>query len=338
MNEINTPEKEQVEKVWSSKELEQCIKATLKFSAKDEESKGSHLPYVKDSSISKKEQRAYDAVARQMNPAYDYNKGMIMAMAIVSTKEEKAEKARIKKEKNTHVALTEKEIASITKETKTKFDLIFTLPPPPWEIIIPAMSLSKMKPAELCTYVADKFPRIAAVTAFAAAVPDIGISTGIYALLSPLTGIAKPNAAQKLSIETYTTQLRNNFTATVGSIASICNGNLMMFALTGIATKRKGVPYNTKLAAPVFTIQTNKGAGTIYISCKKDIHARGYIVYYGKGVYDKATWTAVPCTSRVLIEGLIPKDDLNFIMVAVGKGKLGEGFWSDPQGKTVPSN
>ena len=338
MEEIKNPEKEQVAKEWTPKELKQCIKAVLKFNENDEETKVNHLPYVKEPKLSKKEQRTYDLLVKQSEPGYVINKGMIMAMAIVLTKEEKAEKERIKKEKNTHVALTENEIASITKETKTKLELVLIMPPPPWEIITPAMALGSMKPAQLCTYVVDKFPRIAAVVAFAAATPDIGISTGLYALLSPLTGIAKPNTAQKLSIETYTTQLRNNFTATVGSIASICNGNLMLFALTGIATKRKAVPYNTKLAAPVFTIQTNKGAGTIYISCKKDIHARGYIVYYGKGLYDPATWKMVPGSSRIYIEGLTPKDDLNFIMVAVGKGKLGLGYWADPQGKTVPSN
>jgi len=338
MEETKTPGKEKTEKEKLSYLLEQCLKSVFKFHEKDVESKESHQPYVKEPKLSKKEQRMFDLLVKQMQPGYDCNKGMIMAMAIVLTKEEKAEKAKAKKEKNTHVALTDEQKEIITKETKTKLDLMFTLPPPPQVAISAAMGLHDMNASALCNYIADKFPRIAAVPAFSSAVPNIGIAEGIYELLFPFANMSRLDGEQMIARETYVVQLRNNFTTTVNSIISICNGNLMMFALTGIKAKGKAIPNNKRLAAPVFRLNTKKGRGTIYISCKKDKNSKGYIVYYGVGEYDPATWKYAVGSSRILIEGLTPKDDLNFIMVAIGKSKTGFGYWPDPQGRTVPSN
>jgi len=335
MKEIITPEKEQVEKELTPHEIKALLKFVKKFNEMDEETKGSHLPYVKETVFSKKQQRIVDSIERQMNPDYDYKKGMIMAMAVVLTKEEKLAKAKAEEEKK-HVKLTVKQVATITKETIAKRKLLLTIPLPPYTVIIPAMELSKMNPAQLCTYFADKYTRILAVPEFVTASPDISISQDIYLLLSPLTGNKRLTLEQRTNLITYTKQLRDNFTLTVGSIVTICNGNLPLFFLTGIKTKRAPVKYNSKLPATAFTLSTNKGRGSVGVSCKKIPYADKYIVFYGKGTYDPLTWQWKIGTTRIVIEGLNPKDDISFIMVAIGK--LGLGFFADAQTRTVPSN
>ncbi|MEI6817670.1 MAG: hypothetical protein WCL14_13755 [Bacteroidota bacterium] len=241
-------------------------------------------------------------------------------------------------EEKLSVRLNKSELAAITKETKEKAELLTTLPPAPYAIIQPAMFLHKLNRRLLCSYVADKMPRILAVTGFSTSVPSVPTIQAIYDVLLPLANmnIGDMTFEQKTNMNTYIRQLRTNFTATVMSCASLSNGSLAMFTLTGVANKRKGVKNNDKLAAPTFKMTAKKGAGIIVCRVTEAVpFVEKYIVYYGVGEYDKATWNMKVGSSRIKLSELTKGLRMNFIMAAIGAN--GEGHWSEMQSTTVPS-
>ncbi len=236
------------------------------------------------------------------------------------------------------VRLSKIELARIAKETKSGLSFLATLPPAPYSIIRPSMGLQKMSRKELCSYIADKLPRISAVPAFASCCPSISVVQDIYDVFLPLANmeIGNMNNMQKTNMRIYEKQIGDNFTAAIKSCASLSNGNLSLFVLTGIAQKGKSTRNNSKLAAPTFKLDTKRGPETVFCRVTALIKfATHYIVYYGEGEYDKATWNYKVGSSRILLEDLPKGVRLNFIMAAIGS--IGEGFWSEPQTTTVPS-
>ena len=234
--------------------------------------------------------------------------------------------------------LTAKEMAQITKETKTAVRALSGLPSTPFSVIIPAPGLSSFNPQKLCVYVDDKLPRIAAIAAFANCTPAVADVKTILMLLFPLAGIGRKNLTEtdKLNRDMYKVQLRQNFMLMINSCAALALGNLPLFSLTGVATRRKAQKHTGKLQACVFKLNAKKGAGTVGVSCKAIPFATKYIIYYGKGDYDKATWNSQIGGARQKVTGLTPGEKINFIMVAIGA--TGEGDWANPQFMYVPYN
>ncbi len=118
--------------------------------------------------------------------------------------------------------------------------------------------------------------------------------------------------------------------------STVSNGNLPLFSLTGVANQKKSIKNKKQLDAVVFKLNHRKGKFRMGVSCPKMKYANSFTVYYGYGEYDKSTWNHKNGTSRIVIENLIPRDYINFIMVA--RGATGEGKWSNPQGINVPFN
>ena len=235
--------------------------------------------------------------------------------------------------------LNQKEKETVAKETKKALLTLTALPTPPYSSIIPSPGLSKLNPLNLCAYVSDKFPRISVITAMADCVPSV---TDVEAICTSLLPLASMNykdvtTADRAMLNTLDTQLRQNFMTMINSCATLANGNLPLFALTGVAVRQKGVHHNEQLAATVFKLNTTKGTGKVGVSCKAIKYAKNYIVYYGKGTtYDAATWHSQIGTSRQIISGLTPGEMVSFIMVAIGKKQ--PGLWAPSQGVNVPYN
>jgi len=262
------------------------------------------------------------------------NTGSVVLMATLKkVKEEENENDENEKVKK----LSQKQYDAIAAATKKKALALAALPVPPYESIVPSMGLSQMSPSALCSYIQDKITRIDAVTDFSTCFPPTLTSQGLIDALWPLAMMSTTNTndEQKGNIALWTKQLRQNFSVTVMSIVTICNGNRAKFALTGISLKKEGTKDTGKCDMPVFKLSGKKGAGNVYVSCKKDKKAtKGYICYFGKGVYDKATWSYQLGTCRILIEKQTISEELNFIMVAINRN--GEGFWPRPQSIGVP--
>jgi hypothetical protein len=260
--------------------------------------------------------------------------GSVVLMAtlkkVKEEENENDENERVKK-------LSQKQYDAIAAATKKKAFALAALPVPPYETISPSMGLSAMNPSKLCSYIQDKITRIDAVTDFSTCFPPTLISQGLIDSLWPLAMMSTTNTndEQKGNIALWSKQLRQNFTVTAMSIVTICNGNRAKFALTGINLKKEGTTDTKKCDKPVFTLSGKHGAGNVYVSCKKDKKAtKGYICYFGKGEYDKATWSYQLGTCRILIEGQSIGEELNFILVAINRN--GEGFWPRPQSIGVP--
>ncbi len=237
------------------------------------------------------------------------------------------------------VKLTKSAIKLITTETKKEYSVVISLPPAPYTKLQPAMKLHKMSRRELCSYIADKIPRINAVSGFATCNPSIATIEALYELLLPLANmnVYDMNFEQKTNMKQYEEQLSTNFAVTINSCVTLSNGSLPMFTLTGVAQKRKSTKNKNRLAAPYFKMDTKKGPGTIKLLVMGKIpYAKMYIVYYGVGEYDKSTWKSVVGNSRILLTDLEKGARLYFIMAAIGA--TGEGSWSEPQTTTVPSN
>lgn len=247
----------------------------------------------------------------------------------------------LKKAKGFIVAkkLTLVQQAKISAETKAKALLLLTLPPLPYQTIIPAMALSSKTPSELSNYVSDKCPRILALSEMADCNPTVTICSGINDLLFPLAILSKKNRTEEQStaLELYTKQMHEKFTDMINSCANLCNGNLLLFALLNILTKKASEKFNKQLAAAVFHLNAKKGPGNIGVRTIKMAHATGgYAIYYGKGDYDVATWKRQKGGCFATIKGLNPGDKISVIVVAIGK--MGEGYWPDPQSIIVPYN
>lgn len=255
--------------------------------------------------------------------------------ARVAGKVEKAEKAKEEKLKK----LTIKEVAAIRAETKMGLKQLLLLPPPPYSSIIPAPGLGKMNAKGLCVYVSSVVPAVGAIPEFAACVPSVDTVKGIYDLLFPLAALSRKDvdSSDRVLLELYDTQLRQNFTNMIINCATLANGNLPLFALTTVATKSKPTKHDGKLPAPGFQVFTNRGRGVLYVRIKKMKYARNFTVYFGKGpVYDAATWKQQVGSSRQLITNLTPGELYGVIVVA--NGKVVQGFWSDMISKNAPYN
>ncbi len=234
--------------------------------------------------------------------------------------------------------LTKKQKAAINKETRVKRLALTTLPTPPYVSIIPAPQLWKLNAAKLCIYVGDKFPRISAIPEMAACVPTVAFVEAIYTALLPLASKNRKDvtSAERTLIKTYKLQLTQNFMTMINSCATLANGNLPLFALTGVAVKSRGVRHDGQLPATVFRLNTKKGRGKVGVSCDTIKYAKNYTIYYGPGDYDPATWKTKTGSSRQVISGLPLGEYINFVMVANGSGE--EGEWAPMQGVNVPFN
>ncbi len=233
--------------------------------------------------------------------------------------------------------LTVKQKAAIRTKTEKAFAALAVVPPPPTEVIIPAPALGSKNPLELYSYCEDKFPRIDAVSTFDTASPSVAYCTAIADLLFPLAGInsRKISEADLKNRRTYTKQLRDGFNAMALSCALLANGNASLFALTEIATRRKGNRNHTRLAAPEMVLNVKKGEGVVGVKCKPIKFAKSYTIYFGTGA-DITTYQSQTGSSSQLVEDLDPGRQISFYMTA-NTGKL-KGFPCAAQAVYVPYN
>ena len=232
---------------------------------------------------------------------------------------------------------TQKHYDTVAAATKKESARVAAFPVPPYERIYPSMGLSLLNDSALCGYIQDKIVRIDAAIQFDLCNPATTVSQGLIDSLWPLAmkKSVDINSEQRGNMGLWRTQLIQNFSETVSSVANLSNGNMGVFKLSGIATKKKGTPDNEKCDAPVFKLSGKKGPGNVQASCKSDPRAtKGYICYYGQGAYDKATWNSKPGGCRITITGLTEGEDYNFILIAINR--LGEGYWPRPQTMSVP--
>ena len=234
--------------------------------------------------------------------------------------------------------LTPAQQAKIAADTKAKAIILAALPPLPYQKIILSMKLGSKTPSELSNYVSDKFPRIVSVVEVSACNPSVDVCSGINDILFPLAIISAKNRTedQTTALGLYTTQLHEKFTDMIKSCANLCNGNLLLFALLNIATKKASEKHNKQLDATKFFLNAKKGPGNIGVRTMKMEFADDYTLYYGIGAYDVATWKRQKGGCFSIIKGLTPGQKINVIVVA--NGKMGEGHWQEPQTITVPYN
>ncbi len=226
-------------------------------------------------------------------------------------------------------------IAGVKKERRAMLSLPLSSP----VSIIPAPKLSKLKKRDLLSMVADLCPRIIAIPEFSDCVPTVSSLVAISTAMTPLvnSGTKNLNNAEKVLLKTLNKQLRQGVTNILASCASLSDGNLPLFALLMINTKRKGVSHDAKLPATRFRLNTKRGRGTVLCTCDVIPYSKNYTVYFGKtAIYDKATWDSQDGSSRILIEDLEPGVLYYFYMVANGK-KI-QGYWGDPLSTNAPFN
>ncbi len=257
---------------------------------------------------------------------------IILMAGITAKGEDKEENAPSAKR------LTQKEKAEIMADTKAKRVALLTLPPSPFESIIPAPGISGMNALAVCGYVSDKFPRILAITEFADCSPTVTFVQGIYDALYPLSTISsrKISPSDLSTRNTLTKQLKQNFLLLMNSCAILANGDMALFLLTGVAAKRKAVKHNDPLPAPNVKLSFSKGRGKIGVSCAKIPYAKNYTVMWGVGEYDRTKWNSQNGSSRQVITSAALGEAINIIMVA--NGKNGPGEFSNPVGANVPFN
>ncbi len=247
----------------------------------------------------------------------------------VSTQQEKPVKL---------VKLTDKQKEVLKAKTLKARLALATLPPSPYSRFSAAPKLSKMNPAQLCTYVSDKFPRIMAIAEFGACVPTVVFVEAIYNALLPLASKNRKDitSTERVSLALYDAQLRENFTNMIVSCVSLANGDRSLFSLTAVATRKSPEKHDGKPTTPVFRITYKKGRGTLGIMINKIPYVKNYVVWYGKGVFDKATWNWQQGSTRQLIINLNPGDLTNVFVIA--KGTKQNSDPSNVQGGNVPFN
>ncbi len=229
---------------------------------------------------------------------------------------------------------TKKEQKEIMAETRKELKAMAPLILPPYTVIIPAPGLGKLTPAALCNYCIDKFPRINSVPAFATCLPSVDYCQAIYDELFPLASIGKGiGSDDRLAMNILVKQLRENFGATINSVANLSNGNPKLFSLINVNTKRKSVKNTKRLGAPVVTINTKLGQNTLGVRCKPIRFAKSYTVAIGTGD-DLSTYKNFVGTSNQLIDGLTGGDLVNVYMWA-NTGKQA-GYPSIVQSVRVP--
>jgi len=121
---------------------------------------------------------------------------------------------------------------------------------------------------------------------------------------------------------------------TLQNCAALANGNMALYLLIGSPVKSKATRSTKPLAACEFKLNLKKGRAKVGISCKEVPHAKGYTVWYGKGDFDRKTWTSQSGSPTQVITA-IPGEYLNFIMIAY-KGNGEEGAEANMQGCNVP--
>ncbi len=262
-------------------------------------------------------------------------KTMFQILAFMKEKDKAAEAKETPKVKK----LTFKQRAKIKASTEAKYAELLALPAPPVSSILPAPKLRSMNFVQICSYVADKYPRISVVTAYADANPAVADVEAISDALLPYANMDRGDitSAEKLERDTLYSQLIENFNNMINSCANLSNGNALMFALTGVATRRPATRNHQQLPPTVFRLNLKKGGSKVGVSCKKVRYAKSYTVYYGPGAtYDAATWKSKVGTTRILISSLPAGELYGFVMVA-NTGTT-EGQWANIQTTFVPFN
>lgn len=237
-----------------------------------------------------------------------------------------------------HKKLTKKQQVEMRKETKAKRAEVLSLPPVPFENITPAPALGKMTLVDLAGYVSDKFPKINAISEFSTCSPTVASVVDIYTAFYPLANLNphKISASNKTLRDRLAKQLRQQFLLMMNSCANLSLGNLSLFQLTEVATKRSAVKHDGVLPAPVFTLAPTAGAGKMKIVAKVIRFAQNYTVFYREaGTAD--VYISKTGSTRQTITGLSPGKLYEFYMVANSKIS-GPGEPSSPQTKNAPFN
>ena len=271
---------------------------------------------------------------KRMRKKYPNEKNVVL-FAHIKMEDEKIEKEKPEKVKK----LTFKERTKIARETKANRTDQLMLPPPAYTNIMPAPKLRTKNYVDIVSYVDDKYPRILALTEYDDVNPSVATVEGISDELRPLAGLERGNItnAQKETRDTLYNDLITYFTAMINDCVNLSAGNALLFALTGVSTKRVPVRNRQQLPATVFKLNVKKGRGKVGVSCKKVKYAKSYTVYYGPGMtYDPATWKLKVGTSRILITDLTPGTLVYFVMVA--NSGTTEGHWTDALFTNWPFN
>ena len=247
----------------------------------------------------------------------------------VSTQKVKTEKVE---------KLTEKQIQKIQSATIKRREQLAALPPPPYTKISPAPKISGLNPKQLCVYCANIFPRLVVVPEFATSVPTVTFVQGIYDALFPLAikDSRKLGTDERALLETYDTQLRENFMNMIVSIATLCNGNKNLFSLSGVATKKTPEKHNGKPPTPVFKFLYNKGTGVLGIKIDKIEFVKSFTVYFGKAGTDPSTWAQQNGNTRQLITGFAAGETVGVRVIANGSKQSSSP--SNVQTAVVPFN
>jgi hypothetical protein len=236
-------------------------------------------------------------------------------------------------------APTAKEILRIQKEIRDQVKAMLLLPPPEYVTITPALNLGKLGSPALCTYAIDKIIRTQAIVPFAGCTPTTAAVELVYTNLLTLAGVKTITLsdADKLNKKNWTKQLKKMLYAMAVSCASLADGNLPLYLLTGMGVKGAGVSHDAQLNACVFKITTNHGGNILGVECTPIAYAKNYTIYYSSLLpFSMATASQQTGPFRQLLELLTGGEMMTIIMVANGK-KL-KGKIADPQTRRVPYN
>ena len=263
----------------------------------------------------------------------------LVMFAIISKLNEEEDDDDSKTGKNKKVKkLTLKEIAAIKAATKKGIKEVKAMPYS-FSNITPAPKLASKNVKALCSYVSNVLPRVDAIKDYMNCNPAVSDCQGTLDILLPLANANYRDLvpADKATLKEMEAQLRTQFPAMMLSCANLSNGNLPLFALTMVATKRKGTKHNKKLAETNFTLNSKLGKGVMGISCDKIPYSVNYTVYWGIGdTYDVATWKSQNGSARQRVTGLTPGLLYGFVIVANGKSE--QGFWAEIQFRNAPYN
>lgn len=204
--------------------------------------------------------------------------------------------------------------------------------------IMPSLGISRMNPVDLCSYVADKLPRIALIPGFTLSTP---LTTDMETLLGTLTVLAGKQTntmltSEKVARKSQTKQLRGMMMDKAASCALLSAGNLELFLLTGIGVRKAAEGHNAQLEACVAKWNHKKGGGKLGIGCTPLPYATNYTVYTGKLPFNKNTWSFQIGGANQVIDDLTKGDEISAIMVGNAKGV--EGKMMDPITTHVPFN
>lgn len=279
--------------------------------------------------ITEKEKRQ----VKELNDSFRFNEYIMLTL----NGEGKADVKKAKKKKVVVIPpLTAKETKDQMRDKRKEFDRLMLLPTPPFVTITPAPGFASKNAAAICTYVNRRLPNVLAVPAFATCNPTPLDCQVLYTALLPLSGIGRKISEADLTNRTnLETQLKQAFTGMAWSCALLSAGNLALFALLEIATKKKAVKNNTKLVAPVVTLSVTHGAGVIGVGCVGIKYATNYSIAFGTGD-DESTFTVKTGAANQLLSDLPQGVKMTIIMWA--NSAIGPGFKSNPQYINVPFN